>query len=255
MGIKDWFGGDKKKEAFRDKVREAVSDGKLDSKELRELEEHRKELGVTEARDDKTIIRKGIYNEAVAAVKKEGEVTATDQHELAKIQKFLALRDDQIEKTRWDLARLRRLTEIRMGNLPTVTPGNAALRGIQFEEGEIAHYSLQVDLFDQGSTRGADGVRAEWNKPYESGSARVHVLPESGAKPIGEGTLVLTNRRLIVKTGSRVAAIKYAPDAQVYLYSDGVRLQRTIGNTLLKFRSGSEETGEIVAELLAALMK
>ncbi len=255
MGIKDWFGGDKKKEAYRDKVKEAVADGKLDSKELRELEEHRKEHDVEDIRGDKTIIRKGIYNEAVAAVKKEGEITATDQHDLAKIQKFLGLRDDQIEKTRWDLARLRRLTEIRMGNLPTVTPGNAALRGIMLEDGEIAHYSLQVDLFDQPTTRGADGVKAEWNKPYESGAARVHVLPESGAKPIGEGTLVLTNRRLVVKAGSRVAAIKYAPDAQIFVYSDGLRLQRTIGNTLLKFRSGSEETGEIVAELLAALMK
>jgi hypothetical protein len=255
MGIKDWFGGDKKKEALREKVKEAVSDGRLSSQDIKEIEAHRQELGAEDIRGDQTIIRRGIYNEAVAAVKKDGEVTATDAHELAKIQKFLALRDDQIEKTRWDLARLRRLTEIRGGNLPTVTPGNTALRGIQFEEGEIAHYSLQVDMFDQGSTRGADGVRAEWAKPYESGAARVHVLPEAGAKPIGEGALVFTNRRLIVKTGSRVAAIKYAPDAQIYLYSDGLRLQRTIGNTLLKFRSGSEETGEIVAELLAALMR
>jgi len=255
MGIKDWFGGDKKKEALREKVKEAVSDGRLSSQDIKEIEEHRQELGAEDIRGDRTIIRRGIYNEAVAAVKKDGEVTATDAHELAKIQKFLALRDDQIEKTRWDLARLRRLTEIRGGNLPTVTPGNAALRGIQFEEGEIAHYSLQVDMFDQGSTRGADGVQAEWGKPYESGAARVHVLPEAGAKPIGEGALVFTNRRLIVKTGSRVAAIKYAPDAQIYLYSDGLRLQRTIGNTLLKYRSGSEETGEIVAELLAALMR
>ena len=27
MGIKDWFGGDKKKAAYRDKVKEAVGDG------------------------------------------------------------------------------------------------------------------------------------------------------------------------------------------------------------------------------------
>ena len=29
MGIKDWFGGDKKKAAFREKIKEAVADGKL----------------------------------------------------------------------------------------------------------------------------------------------------------------------------------------------------------------------------------
>src|SRR5215210_2902473 len=104
MGIKDsikgWLEGDKKKEAFRDKVKEAVADGRLDSEDLKNIEEARQELGVTEARDDRTVIRRAIYNEAVQAVKKDGEITATDAHELEKIQKFLALRNDQVEKTR-----------------------------------------------------------------------------------------------------------------------------------------------------------
>ena len=37
MGIKDWFGGDKKKAAYREKVKEAVADGKLSSTDLHEL--------------------------------------------------------------------------------------------------------------------------------------------------------------------------------------------------------------------------
>jgi len=264
MGIKDWLGGDKlkdlfagdkKKAAYREKVKEAVSDGKLDSEELKSLEELRKELDVTDARDDKTVIRRAIYNEAVSAVKKDGDVTATDAHELAKIQKFLALRDDQVERTKWDLARLRTLTEIRQGNLPTVSPSSSSLRGVQLEPDEIAHYSLGVDMLDLSSTRGADGVPVRWNKPYDSGSARVHGLPEAGAKPVGEGSLIITNRRLVLKIGTRTASVKYGPDAQIHLYSDGIRLQKTIGNSLLKFRSGSDETGEIVGELLAALMR
>ena len=35
MGIKDWFGGDKKKEAFREVVKDAVADGRLDAKDLK----------------------------------------------------------------------------------------------------------------------------------------------------------------------------------------------------------------------------
>jgi hypothetical protein len=255
MGIKDWFGGDKKKAAYRDKLKEAVSDGMLDTQEMKDLEELRKELDVTQAAEDRTIIRREIYNEAVGAVRRDGEYTNTDAAELNKIQKFLALRDDQVEQTKWDLARLRTLTEIRQGNLPTVSSSNVALRGVTFEPEEIAHYSLSVDVLDQSSTRGADGVQMVWGKPYESGTARAHVLPEDGAKPLGEGSLILTDRRLILKTGNRTAAIKYSKDAQIHLYSDGVRLQRTIGNMLLRFRSGSEETGEIVGELLSALMK
>jgi len=255
MGIKDWFGGDKKKAAYRDKLKEAVSDGVLDTQEMKSLEELRKELDVSQAAEDKTVSRREIYNEAVGAVKREGEYTPSDAAELNKIQKFLALRDDQVEQTKWDLARLRVLTEIRQGNLPTVSSSNVALRGVTFEPGETAHYSISVDVLDQSSTRGADGVQMVWGKPYESGTARAHVLPESGSKPLGEGSLILTDRRLILKTGNRTAAIKYSREAQIYLYSDGVRLQRTIGNMLLRFRSGSEETGEIVGELLSALMR
>src|SRR5258705_8422838 len=256
MGIKDWFGGDKKKAAFRDKIKEAVSDGKLDARDLKELEKVRKELDLAGAGDDRTVLRREVGNEAGKAGKKDGEVPATDAHELAKIQKFLALRDDQVQTTKWDLARMRALTEIRHGNLPTVTSANAALRGVQLEPGEEAHYSMSVEVFDQPSTRQADGLHIEWGKPYESDSARMHVLPEAGAKPQGEASVIITNKRLIVKTeGGKTAAVRYGPQAQVFLYGDGIRLERTRGNTLLRFKSRSGGNPEIVGELFSVLMK
>ena len=255
MGIRDWFGGDKKKAAYREKVKEAVSDGRLDATDMQELKALRAELDVTDAADDKTQYRREIYNEAVDAARSKGQLTATGAQELAKIQKFLALRDDQIEKTKWDVHRLRTLTEIRKGNLPSVPPSNVALRGITFEPGEEAHYSMTVEVLDQNSIRQAEGVRIMWGQPYQEGSALVHTLPVENAKPIGESSLVLTNQRLVLKTGTRVAAVKYSREAQIYLYCDGVRLPRTVGHTLLRFRSGSDNTAEIVAELLAALMR
>jgi hypothetical protein len=179
----------------------------------------------------------------------------TGVHDLARIQKFLALRDDQVEKTKWDLARLRVLTDVRAGNLPMVQPNNVSLRGVQLEPDEVAHYSMLVDVMDQGSTRQNDGVRAMWGQPYEAASARAYVLPEDGARALGEATLIISSRRLIVKTGGKTAAVRFSREAQIYLYADGVRLPRTVGNTLLKFRSKSEDTSEIVGELLAALMR
>src|SRR5258708_19833408 len=217
MGIKDWFGGDKKKAAFRDKIKEAVSDGRLDTQDLKTLEEFRKEMDLAGAGDDRTVLRREVYNEAVAAVRRDGEVTATDAHELAKIQKFLALRDAQVEKTRWALARLRTLTEIRHGNLPAVPANNSSLRGVPLEPDETAHYSMTVELFDQPSTRQADGLRMEFGQPYEADAAKVHVLPEAGAKPQGEASPILTNRRLLLKTqNSNGAAIPYGPPAQTH---------------------------------------
>src|SRR5260221_13075450 len=99
MGIKDWLGGDKfkellgrdkKKDEYREALKEAVSDGKLDTEELKNLEDLRKELDVSSAAEDRTVMRREIYNEAVQAVRKEGEVTATDRHDLKQDQKILA---------------------------------------------------------------------------------------------------------------------------------------------------------------------
>jgi hypothetical protein len=253
-GLKGWLEGDKKKEAFREKVKEAVSDGKLDAKDLKELEQTRQELGVTEARDDRTVIRKAIYNEAVAAVKKEGDITQTDAHELDKIQKFLALRNDQVEKTRWDLARLRTLTEIRNGSLPTVPDNNASLRGVPMEPGEVAHYSLSVELGDLPVTRGNDGLAMVFGQPYESYSVAGHALPADNIRPQGDASLIITNQRLVIRTGSgKIAAIKFAPTAKIFLYSDGLRIEKTVGSTALRFKSKSEETSEILAELITAV--
>ena len=255
MGIKDWFGGDKKKAAYREKVKEAVSDGRLSPEKMQELKALRAELDVTDAADDKTQYRREIYNEAVDAARSKGQLTATGAQELAKIQKFLALRDDQVEKTKWDVQRLRTLTEIRQGNLPTVPESNIALRGVSFESGEIAHYTMTVDVLDAGSVRQNEGVRIDWGVQYAEGSAAIYKLPVDTAKPIGESSLILTSKRLILKTGTRIAAVKFAREAQMFLYSDGLRLPRTVGSTLLRFRSGSDSTAEIVGTLLAALMR
>ena len=210
---------------------------------------------MSDARDDRTVIRREIYNEAVQAAKREGDITATDQHELDKIQKFLALRNDQVEKTRWDLARLRTLTDIRNGTLPTVPPNNASLRGVQLEPDEIAHYSLSVELGDLPTTRGNEGVQMEPGKPYEQYSVAACAMPADGLRPQGDASLVITNKRLVIRTASgKTAAVKF-DQSKIFLYVDGVRMEKTVGNTVMRYKSQSDEIAEIVAELLAALMK
>ena len=257
MGIKDWFGGDKKKQAYRDKVKEAVSKGKLSNTDVHELAKLQEQLDVTDASDDKTELRRELYNEAVDAARSKGQLTQTGVQDLAKIQKFLALRDDQVEKTKIEVNRLRTLTEIRRGNLPLVPPTNVALRGVQMEAGEVPHYSLAVELFDQGRVPG-DQEGMEVTKPfhYSEGDSRRHFLPENGAKPQGDGTVIITDRRLVFKTADgRAASVRFGSDTPFYLYNEGFRLRKTMGNTLLKFKSKSDDTAEIVGELLAAVTK
>ena len=256
MGIKDWFGGDKKKQAYRDKVKEAVSDGKLSSTDMQELQKLRAELDVTDAADDKTSLRRDLYNEAVDAARSKGQLTQTGLQDLQKIQKFLALRDDQVEKTKVVVNRLRTLTEIRRGNLPVVSPTNVALRGVQFEAGETPHYSLAVLIMDQGRLSGAEGMKVLGPFEYEEGASRSHFLPVEGAKPLGEGIVILTDKRLILKTADgRTASVRYGGDVPFFLYNEGLRLTKTMGNTLLKFKTLSDDTTEIVGALLSMLTR
>ena len=180
MGIKDsikgWFEGDKKKDAFREKVKEAVSDGRLDANDMQQLKALRAELDVTDAADDKTQYRREIYNEAVDAARSKGQLTATGAQELAKIQKFLALRDDQVEKTKWDLTRLRTVTDIRQGHLPKIDPTHPSVRGMQLSPGEVPHYQVPVTVEDRPSPGGYAGQRVKWATPYGINSAAGHKL-------------------------------------------------------------------------------
>ena len=255
MGIKELFGKGKKKAEFREKAKEVLAKGKLTPGKAAELDALSKAHEIDDPGDDKTMLRRDIYNKAAGIAKARGKLSEQEAQELAKIQKFLALRDDQVERTKWDLVRLRTLTDIRHGRLPVVPPTNAALRGVQLEPGEVAHYAVQVDVFDRPSTGGHPGVPVKWGTPYTINSAKGHSLPVEGAKEVGGGHLFITNKRLYFKGERQSAAVQYSPQADISLYGEGLRLQRTVGNTLLRFKSGSNDTAEIVGELLSALMR
>ena len=253
MGIKDWLGGDKKKEAFREEAKEAlakVTPGRVD-----ELIKAARKHNVENPADDKTQLRRDVFNKAAGAVRAQGHLSSREIEELAKIQKFLALRDDQVERTKWDLAKLRTLTEIRKGKLPVVPANSAALRGVQLLPGETPHYAVQVEVLDRGSMGGHGGVPVKWATPYTINSAKAQGFPEDGNKELGEGYLFITNKRLFFKGENRSAAVEYSPKASLFLYRDGIRLERNVGNTLLRFKSKSDETAEIVGELLSAHMR
>jgi len=252
MAFKDLF-KDKKKEAFKEKAKE-VAKGKLVPGKADELAAVAREHNQQPA-DDKTALRRSIYNEAAGAAKGRGKLTSNEAAELAKIQKFLALRDDQVEKTKFDLTRLRTVTEIRQGHLPVVAPTHAQLRGMQFLPGEIAHYVVPVGVEDRPSASGALGQRVKWETAYVVNSARGHSLPSiEASKDLGEGHLILTDKRLFLRA-NKTAAVEYSPQANLFLYSDGLRIERTVGNTILRFKSKSDGTAEIVGELLAVLMR
>ena len=248
MAIKDWFGGSKKKDEYHRKLKEAASAGRIDAAKAAELEKLRATLDVDDIADDNTQMRRDVYNKAAGAVKASGKLTSTEAAELARIQKFLALRDDQIDITRRDLGRLRLLTDIRAGKLPVVPPTSASVRGVALNEDEIAHYAFAAEVLDQMGGENNSGWRIRAATPPND----LIDVPSAGANSFGEGSLVVTNQRLIFRGAKNTYAYKFGAETEMYLYRDGIRLPKKLGNTIL--RAKSADSLKIAAELIAKVM-
>jgi len=247
MGLKDWFGGGKKKEQFREAVKEAVSDGKLTDEKRAELEVLREQLDADPG-DDKTQLRRDVYNVAVGAVKAGGKLTPKEEAELAKIQEFLSLKDDQVDKTRMDLRRLRIVTEINKGNLPVVSPEHTALKGLTLDPGETAHYTVSAESFEAGELGTAIGSRFVFGSPFRPGMGRAFALPVKAATSNGQGVFILTNQRFIFR-GPKSYGVKHQQPDEIYLYRDGIRLRMKKTQALLQIRD--ESVIDIVGAILA----
>lgn len=253
MGIKDWFGGDKKKAEFREKVKEALSDGRLTSQKIAELESVRQQLDVEDASDDRTRFRREAFNEAVSAVRAGGKMTADEARELARIQKFLALSDDQIEKTRWDLVRLKTFTDIREGRLPQVSATHNALRGLKMQENELAHYCVPAEIFSLADCGSSVGARLQPGVPYALGSGSSHELPAKSAVLQDSGVFLMTNQRLLLRAEGHAHVFGIRDVEQYYFYRDGIRLRTRKGNTLFRFQS--DGIVDVVGALLDHFLK
>lgn len=253
MGIKDWFGGDKRKAEFREKVKEAVSDGRLTAQKIANLESVRQELDVEDAAEDRTKFRREAFNEAVGAVKAGGKMTAEEAKELARIQKFLALSDDQIEKTRWDLVRLKTFTDVREGRLPLVSATHNALRGLKLLEGEVAHYCVPGDILSIADPGTALGAKRTEGMPYVLGAGAAHELPIKAAVLQDSGVILMTSMRLLLRAEGHNHVFSIRDVEQYYFYRDGIRLRSRKGNTLFHFQS--EGVVDVVGALLDHFLK
>ena len=251
MGLKDWFGG--KKSQYRDKVKEAVSDGTLTRAKIEELEALRKELDAEPISEDRTTVRREAFNAAVDAVKSGGKLTSSEEGELARIQKFLALRDDQVDKTRLEVRRLKTVTEISEGRLPVVSPENSVLRGLKLEPEEIPHYSAAADLLECRDPGDAQGVKVTLGEPYRFGSADGADLPMDRAEQKDTGFFLLTSRRILFKGSRRTFGHDFHTSSDINLYRDGLRLKTMSNHLLLKFRA--DGVSDVVATLMSQLKK
>ncbi|MBS1198319.1 MAG: hypothetical protein H6R18_2104 [Proteobacteria bacterium] len=250
MGLGDWFSGNKKAK-FREELKDAVGQGKLTDKKMAELEEVRRRLEVSAADDDKTKFRREVFETAVSAVRAGGQLTEKEAAELAKIQKYLGLRDDQIAESQAELVRLRQITEIAEGRFPVITQGNIGLRGVQLEAGETAHYCVSAELLEGDVGNGEKGARFPWNMTYPLGLGKGKTIPSAGTNSLGSGYLIITDRRVILRTDNRFVDFKFR-EPEIFVYQNGFRFE--LGKRTFFVKSRTNDVNDMAGMLLSKLM-
>jgi len=238
------------KKEFRNLLLEAVSDGKITEEETKGLERKKTELGLTskEIKD----LRIEIYTTAFSAAKSDTQITKDEEKELLKIQNYLGIEDAEIEHNKKELARLRLLNEIQLGNIPEIP-----LTNFIKQKGEIARWVELASLLEEkvirrryeGGSRGMS-FRIMKGVSYRVGGHRGHITSETGIVEVGRGDIVLTNKRIVFRGDRKSFATKLNNILDVRVYTNGAYLSENNKSKprLIKFQD--EKNRDIVGAIL-----
>jgi hypothetical protein len=238
-----------KKEFFENLVR-AAADGKLTDEEINELAAECKRLDLTE--DDMRSVRVQAYEAALRTARADSQISCAEEAELLKLQRFFKIPDADISTSKRELARLRLLTEIQNGNLPTIAVVNVVL-----QKKETAFWSERASLFEERVVRrryegGSRGVSLRIMKgvSYRIGSHRGHIVTDKAMLPVSTGDLIITNKRVIFRGDGKSFSVKLDKLLEVHFYADGVRLTDDKGKPrMLKFMK--EGNTDVIGAILS----
>jgi hypothetical protein len=238
------------KKEFLDSIIRAAEDGKLSDSEVTELQTRLKELELTD--EDIRRVRVQAYNAALHAAKQEGGISSEEEAELEKLQKFLRIPDADIEISKKELLRLRLLTEIQNGNLPTVFVSNLVL-----QKAERIYWSEQGSLFEERVVRrryegGSHGVsfRIAKGVSYRVGAHRGQLVTDKAIIPVSAGDFIVTSKRVIFRGDTKSFNYKLDKLLDIHFYSDGVRVTDDKGKVrLVQFAEAAN--GDLVGAVLS----
>ena len=214
----------------------AVSDGKIDTSEMAEIQGKYADLGLSLI--DIQGIRATVYARALDAAMTDGVVTRDEEAELQKIQDFLKIPDSEIGKSKKALAQYRLLSEIQMGNLPIIDAPKVLL-----QRNEVPHWMEAASLLEVtvvakrfiGASSGLS-IRIAKGLTYRVGQSRGQLLTDKEVRAVSDGVLVITNNRLIFQGDRKSFQIRLDKLLNAQLHTDGISVTGESGTPkVLKF--------------------
>jgi len=243
----------KDKKQFFQSLLKAADDGKLTDSEIKQIQTRKSELELTD--DDLKSVRVQAYNAALHAARSDGKVTVEEEAELDKLQSTLKISDVEITKSKQELARLRLLTEIQNGNMPTVSVQNVIL-----QKSETAHWAepgniLEERVVSRRYEGGSQGLsfRIAKGVSYRVGGHRGHLVTDKAVLPVSSGELIITNKRVIFRGDAKSFNVRLDKLLEINFFSDGVRLTDDKGKPRIVQLSNSGNADIVGAVLSRAI--
>jgi hypothetical protein len=234
---------------FRTELFEAVADGKLTDAEIESLGSLKASLGITD--DEVRKLRAKAYEAAFKLAKADGAITQAEERELQRIQTALSIPESELTSSKRELARLRLVAEIQIGNLPTVATPTLIL-----QKTELAHWIEPASLIEErvvgrryeGSSSGVS-FRIAKGVTYRVGASRGRLVVDKANVAVSSGDLILTNKRLVFRGDKKSFNYRLDKLLDVQLHSDGMLLTDSAGKPrIVTFQSSGN--ADIVGAIL-----
>ena len=241
------------RQAFLAALMEAVDDGQLTLEEVSQLDALKSAAGLSD--EDIAAARIEAYCRAFAVAKADRTITDDELIDLKRLKSYLGLSDADIQSTQWELSRLRLLTEIQRGNLPTGSDAGVVLR-----RGEVVHWREPGSLLEErvvrrrceGVSQGVS-IRIMKGVSYRIGQQRGQLVSATGLVAVSSGDLILTSKRILFHGDRKSFAFTYEKLLGVEMYTDGVRLTADTGNPRL-VRLTRPENLDVLGSVLSQLV-
>jgi hypothetical protein len=215
------------KQEFLASIVSAAEHGRVTDEEMTEIQARYKALGLS--RDDLKGVRAEAYDVALCAAKKRGAVTAAAEADLVRLERFLSIPEAEIASQKRELARLRLLSEIQVGNLPSIS-----VRGLVLQKDEIAHWSEPASIYEErvmqrryeGGSQGVS-VRVAKRVTVRVGGHRGHIVTDKAVVPVSSGALIITNKRIIFLGDTKSFTIRLDKLLECQVLDDSGRVRLT----------------------------
>jgi hypothetical protein len=249
------------------KLNEFGSDHYLDRKEEQALVELQKSLGLTnedirEAQRTLTNLREmtkktdiAKYEDKLRQVGEDGYLSPQENSELNTLREQLGLLDSEISHTYGKLIKLKRLTSIKDGKLPSLTTD------ILLKKGEVCHYEIPSDLIEERSRTkyvgGTQGVSFRIAKGvyYRVGGFKGERIVDTFKQITDNGTLYITNKRIIFLGAKKNVTYPLDKIVNFTKYSDAMQFQKENESKPKYFLIKDQDTIDEIGLILSQIMR